>query len=164
MNKNFVFTLAVFSLLLFSCADSKPEKQITTAPEITVPEVQNTVVDTPKYKMLPSDVAKNIYDKANGLEGTFYNSGKSISLWNENVQGIFGMMLENAPTVLDNNIVGHIMLLADGEQLAFVEISLNGNNNYAIYKVNDEVFYNTLSPKGLEFLQGMNTRPELVTK
>lgn len=149
MFKNYLI-VSLLSFVLVSCAEDKVEK--SPSPEPVAP-----VVEAPVYPRLPAEYVAAILQQADALEGTFYHSGKSVSLWDDNVKSVLAMMTEPAPKVLDNNIVGHIMFLKEGEQLAFVEVSLKGNNNYVIFKTNDKVYYNTLTKQGLDFLQGMAT-------
>lgn len=160
----------LFSCLLvlsfFTCSEKKSVKTENTEVEAPV-EVQALtptsapVQTNPTYTRLPLDYGTKLLQEADGLEGTFYNSGKSISLWADNVKSVLAMMTEPAPLKLDNNIIGHIMYLHKGEKIAFVEISMKNGNNYVIYTIDDKKFYNTLTPQGLNFFQGLATPVEM---
>lgn len=152
MFRHYLIIFTLLSMVFISCSENKETEE-----ELTTPVVEQPVVETPTYPRLPAEYVSALLQQADALEGTFYNSGKSISLWDSNVKSVLSMMTEPAPKVLDNNIVGHIMYLKEGEQLAYVEVSLKDNNNYVIYKVNGNKFYNTLTPQGVEFLKGMAT-------
>lgn len=148
MPKYYFFIFLFLTPTLFSCSQEKTTKESPI-------RVETSIVAEPVYERLPLDLGNLILTQSNALEGTFYNSGKSISLWDDNVKSILAMMTESAPLKLDNNVIGHIMYLKDGEQLAFVEISMKGGNNYVIYNINDKKYYNTFNEQGLKFFNQM---------
>ena len=78
-------------------------------------------------------------------------SDKTLNLSNDNVKHVLSMITNKAPLKLDDNLIGHIMMLKSGEQLAYVEVSLKRNNNYVIYHIDNEKYYNQINAKGLEF-------------
>lgn len=145
MTKTIAFLSILFSLTFFSC--SNEEK---TAPQVETPEV---VQEAPKptFERLPVALLQQFFNECNSVDVTFYNSNKTINLWDDNVKHVLSMITEEAPKALDNNIIGHIMMLKDGEQLAMVEVSLKGTNNYVIYHIDDKKYYNKINEKGLEF-------------
>ena len=119
MFRDYLIIFSLLSLVFISCSEEQENQ------ENTVVEVVEPVVETPNYPRLPAEFVTALLQQADALEGTFYNSGKSISLWDDNVKSVLAMMTEPAPKVLEDNVVGHIMYLKDGEKLAYVEISLN---------------------------------------
>jgi len=156
-NLRFLF-LGIIMLAVLSCSGNKAaQTEISNAPsQISAPVAQTET--TPTYTRLPLEYGNALLQEADGLEGTFYNSGKSISLWADNVKSILSMMTEAAPLKLDNNIIGHVMFLKKGEKMAYVEISMKNGNNYVIYTIDDKKFYNTLNANGVKFFEGMNTQ------
>lgn len=136
-----------------SCQEKRNEATSNNTKEIQ--ETKPAIV----YPRLPQEQGNMLLTKADGLEGSFYHSGKSISMWNENVKNILAMMTEVAPTFLNNNIVGHVMYLEKGNEIAFVEISLSPNNNYVIYTIDGQKYYNTLNAQGVQFFNQLATAP-----
>ncbi|MGB0885329.1 MAG: hypothetical protein ACPGR5_02810 [Chitinophagales bacterium] len=154
---NLLFVLSV--VVLFSCSSEKKEvkQEVKKLEEIPVPNVGNII-----YKTLPVSYANKIYTEADALEGTFYHSGKSVSLWDDNVKSVITMISEPAPLNLDAKLVGHIMFLKQGENMAYVEVYLSANNNFVKYKMNEEFYYNTISEQGIQFLGELATAVPLV--
>jgi len=147
MFKNIFYIAVIF--FTFSC-NTKQSKNTTEIPV----EIKKQVVAEkikPKYERLPMALAQKIFNECNGIDGTFYNSSKSVSLWDDNVKHILTMITSEAPLVLDNNLIGHLMMLKDGNQMAFVEISMKDGNNYVIYNIDDKKYYNSINAKGVQF-------------
>lgn len=145
MTKSIAILTLLLSITFFSCTnEEKP------APKVETPEVIQEVVK-PTFERLPVALLQQFFNECNSVDVTFYNSSKTINLWDDNVKHVLSMITEEAPTALDNNIIGHIMMLKDGEQLAYVEVSLKGTNNYVIYHIDNKKYYNKINEKGLEF-------------
>mgnify|MGYP006077568129 CR=1 FL=1 len=138
MTKIFYFIVLCFSFSLISCSNSNKA------------DVKNEVAK-PYFEKLPLSLLQNIFQECNSIDITFYNSDKTLNLSNDNVKHVLSMITNEAPLKLDDNLIGHIMMLKSGEQLAYVEVSLKRNNNYVIYHIHNEKYYNQINAKGLEF-------------
>lgn len=145
MFKNFSFLLLILISTSVSCSNTENEEIISE--ESTV--LQNEVAED--FEKLPDSLVLKLYNECNSIDGTFYNSDKSISLNGENVRYILTMIKNDKPFYLNNNILGHLMLLTDGEEIAFVELSMKDGNNYLIYTINDKKYYNALGETGTKF-------------
>lgn len=149
MTNLFYFIVLLFSFSLISCSNSN-KTNVKNEMKIVIPEVKNEVVK-PYFEQLPLRLLQNIFQECNSIDITFYNSDKTLNLSNDNVKHVLSMITNEAPLNLDDNLIGHIMMLKSGEQLAYVEVSLKGNNNYVIYHIDNEKYYNQINAKGLEF-------------
>ncbi|MFT4644337.1 MAG: hypothetical protein ACI8ZX_000738 [Planctomycetota bacterium] len=149
MTKIFAFLVLFISFALTSCSNNvknHAQKELiveTTPVEQAIPKIP--------IESLPNDLALMIFQECNSIDITFYNSDKTLNLWDDNVKHVLTMITNEAPQKLDNNVVGHIMMLKEGNQLSFVEISLKDTNNYVIYNIEDKKYYNLINAKGLEF-------------
>lgn len=156
--KSYHFIIFFVLISIFSCSS---ETEVVEEPTpVVVEKVEPKVV----YDRLPANYVSILLTQSDALEGTFYESGKSVSLWDDNVKNVLAMMTEAAPISLDSKLVGHIMYLKEGEKLAYVEVFLSPSNSFVKYKVNEEIYYNRLTDQGKQFLGQMATAIPLVKK
>lgn len=146
MTKTTTFIFIILSFAFFSC--SNKNKSLTNNEVVT-----ETIVEIvkPSFERLPTDSLQKFFNICNGMDIVLYNSDKTLNLWDDNVKHVLSMITNEAPLQLNDNIIGHIMMLKDGIQLAFVEVSIKGTDNYVIYNIADKKYYNKLNAKGLEF-------------
>lgn len=149
MTKIFATITLLLSLAIISCSNND-KKDTKEEIKVETPIVKEEA-PKPTFERLPVALLQKFFNECNSIDVTFYNSNKTINLWDDNVKHVLSMITDEAPVTLDDNIIGHIMMLKDGEQLAFVEVSLNGTNNYVIYNIDDKKYYNKINEKGLEF-------------
>lgn len=149
-------SLLLITILGFSLISCTPNK-------VTEPNPLPVAVtpQEPAPQKLPTEVINDLFQNANGFEATFYHSGKSVSLWEENVKSVLAMTTGPAPAKLDNNVIGHYMYLNKGEQMIFVEVSMKNGNNYLIYKIDDKKYYTTFNAEGTKFFEGLATPVEM---
>jgi len=158
-NKSLIF-LVFIAISFFSCSVKKPKEKIVVPVKKEVP-----VVVKNKFERLPATYVQAIFNNCNNLDITFYEGDKSVSLWDDNVKYILSMITGDSPKTLNNSVIGHIMMLKDGdnisfnkEELSLVEISMTGNNNYVIYKIGEKKYYNNINQKGIDFFNKMMGR------
>lgn len=161
------FNLLLFFSFLFICsACSNESKEIVTEQKA---EIVQEVSEVSTLASLSKEMLDSLFSQANSLEGTFYNSGKSVSLWDDNVKGVIAMMINTPPVSLKTtNLVGHVMILKkdkiSAETIAYVEIFLAGSDSYAIFKIEEQKYYHTFNAKGLQFFEKMASLPPSETK
>jgi len=152
MIKLFSLSLIISCFFFFSCSDKYKRDNNNSDKPIIVKEKKETKVNTVlNYERLPVALVQKLFNECNSIDGTFYDGDKSFNLWDDNVKYILSMITEEAPSQLNTKINGHLMLLNNGNQIAFVEISMVGNNNYVVYQIEDSKYYNKMNAKGIEF-------------
>ena len=170
MFNKFLITTFILLISIASCSSKKTTKKIEpvkSTKEIVTPKPIKTASTNNSYEAIPLEIFKNIFENCNSLDVTFYEGDKTINLWDKNVKYILSMINTNKPQTLDNNVIGHIMMLKDGDTFVFngqnlslVEISMKGNNNYVIFnfegKDKKTKYYNILNQKGVEFFSKMS--------
>ncbi len=153
MSKLFFIPFIISCFVFVSCSDKKQSTdKILEKNTIVVKEKKKTKEKKDlKLERLPAKLVQMIFKECNSIDGTFYDGDKSFNLWDDNVKYVLSMITEEAPKQLNNKINGHLMLLNNGNQIAFVEISMVGNNNYVVYQINDAKYYNKINAKGIKF-------------
>jgi len=140
------FTILVNSTLLCSCAETKKE----------FVEVKKTVQEEKiVLENLPDTIGDMLFNNCDNLDGTFYNTNQSFNIFEDNVKHILKMINGPAPDTLTNKMVGHLMLLENGEELVFVELYMDADINYVVYKVEEKKYYNTFTESGLKFFRNL---------
>lgn len=159
MNKNLIFVL-IFGFTLISCTDNI--KKENKSKKLSEPIKVVAKIEKKSFERLPVELVQAIFNECNSADITFYEGDKSVNLWDDNVKYILTMITGESPDVLNDNPIGHIMLLKDGDtfsfneqELSLVEISMKGNDNYVIYKIANKKYYNKINQKGIDFFNKM---------
>lgn len=161
MKKSYFSISLLLTILILSCDSKKSvvvEEKVKTVESVAVVETIEKIV----VEGIPQEIQTMLLAETNVLEGTFYNSDKSVNIWGENVAGIVNMMLGAPPeNLIPSRLEGHIILQKKSEtsadNLAFVELYINGSKSYIIYKIEGKKYYNTLTEKGIPFFTKLIT-------
>lgn len=145
-----------FGLLACQSDSSTPEPSAT---EISIEE------DKPKENLFsaPASYMQLLQAKANGIEATMYTSGASFSVFEKGSVLAFTQLIAlEAPKSTSSNQIGHIMFLADGEQLLLSHVFNNGSEVYMRIEdeANEATYYNVLKGQAREmFLKAIPSQP-----
>lgn len=165
MQNKIVYFLCFFTLLWAgACTSNTNTEQTSKTKVVTEEKNKPTEIATEKPKLvktesinpLPAELAQQLLQSINGMELSFYFAGQSASLYGDNIQNTLRYTLAKTPTTLQpKKIIGHILMLKDGSQVAMAELSIADENNYIIYTIDKKKYHTTFSDKGLAFFKQM---------
>lgn len=104
-----------------------------------------------------------LFNNADGLEATMYNSGASFSVSDrDNVAAFVSLIQAATPSSRTQNQVGHILFLSAGQKLALCNVYNNGSEVYMLYKddANGDTYFNLLTGKAKELFTGVKVQPK----
>lgn len=163
MQNKIVYFLCFFTLLWAgACTSNTNTEQASKTTVATEEKNKPTEIATEKPKPikaeninpLPAELAQQLFQNINGMEASFYFSGQSASLYGDNIQRVLSYTFSSTPTTLQpKKIIGHLLMLKDGNQIAMAELSIADENNYIIYTIDKKKYHTTFSDKGLEFFK-----------
>lgn len=158
INKFTVFAF-IFSISMISCSSQEKKEVNPKEEKIAVKEIVETKpVENKVYESIPLEWFKQVFNESNNLDITLYEGDKSVSLADDNVKYILSMISVNSISKENKSPIGHMMILKDGNtfsfegnELSLIEIYMEENNNYVVFKIGDKNYYDVMSEKGIIF-------------
>ncbi|MGB1248185.1 MAG: hypothetical protein ACPG4Z_04820 [Chitinophagales bacterium] len=144
--KNLVFLFSI-CILLMACQSQESTEQDATEETIEIPSV---II----YETLPVEHIEQLHSTCDMIEATFYLTSQSMNT--ASTQDFLNMFdFSTAPTTLNTSDSGHILFLAEGNQILLGKISLSSTSNYIYFEIDGQKYYNVVQEGSLSFLQGI---------
>lgn len=136
----------IFSLIILnSCSsDSNSEEQKVDAENIEPIQVP-AAIPIQNLSPLPDSLLIALSNDVTGIEATMYENASSFSLWEEqSAKNYMNLVSSSPPLSLSEKQIGHVMFLANGEQLYLAKAYRSSEEIYLVFKVGDLSYYNVL--------------------
>lgn len=155
MQTKFIYALVLFALV--SCNNQHKQDSAKETTEVSsMPEVRSYFLTREKMNTL--------FNNADGLEATMYNSGASFSVTDrDNVAAFLSLIQAATPSSRTQNQVGHILFLSAGQIITLCPVYSNGAEVYMLYKeeATGDTYFNLLTGKAKDLFTNVKVQQKV---